>query len=137
MITMVDTSEPSLILALSTERARRQLSKDAAAKRLYDQKTMAANFAWMRPNELIFNYVVNNWLMGEDPPAFDIPAWNADSTNLPAAFDHDFIELYATNAASTGALTMLAPRSTCRRSIATTTSWPGTPTTSPRGGPAT
>jgi polyhydroxyalkanoate synthase subunit PhaC len=107
MITVIDTSEPSLIQALSTDRVRRQLSKDAAAKRIYD-KTMASNFAWMRPNDLVFNYMVNNWLMGNDPPAFDILAWNADSTNSAAAFDRDLIELYATNAAATpGALTVL------------------------------
>lgn len=108
MITMIDTSEPSLIQALSTDRVRGTLNEDATAKRIYDQKTMATNFAWMRPNDLIFNYVVNNWLMGSDPPAFDILAWNADSTNLAAAFDRDLIELYVTNAAATpGALTVL------------------------------
>ena len=45
---------------------------------------MGAVFSWMRPDDLIFNYLVNQWLMGEDPPAFDILAWNADGTNLPA-----------------------------------------------------
>ena len=39
----------------------------------------------LRANDLIFNYVVSNWLMGQDPPAFDILAWNADSTRMPAA----------------------------------------------------
>ena len=58
--------------------------------------------------DLIFNYVVNNWLMGEDPPAFDILAWNADSSNLTAALDRDLIELYANNAAATpGEVTVL------------------------------
>ena len=41
-------------------------------------------FTWMRPNELVWNYWVNNYLMGNNPPAFDILAWNADGTNLPA-----------------------------------------------------
>ena len=58
---------------------------------------MAQNFAWMRPNDLIFNYVVNNWLMGEDPPAFDILAWNSDSTALSARFDADMLDIYADN----------------------------------------
>jgi polyhydroxyalkanoate synthase subunit PhaC len=107
-ITMIDTSAPSLIEVLATDRVRRTVKQDAAAGRIYDHKAIASNFAWMRPNDLIFNYVVNNWLMGEDPPAFDILAWNADSTNLTAAFDRDLIELYATNAAATpGALTVL------------------------------
>lgn len=108
VVTMLDTSEPSLVEVLATDRVRRQLSKDAAAQKIYDHSAIATNFAWMRPNDLIFNYVVSNWLLGESPPAFDILAWNADSTNLTAAFDHDLIELYAANAAATpGALTVL------------------------------
>ncbi|MBW3604780.1 MAG: alpha/beta fold hydrolase [Actinobacteria bacterium] len=45
---------------------------------------MRGTFDALRPNDLIFNYVVNNWLKGEDPPPFDILTWNADSTNMPA-----------------------------------------------------
>ena len=47
--------------------------------------TMAGTFDILRANDLIFNYVVSNWLMGQKPPAFDILAWNADSTRMPAA----------------------------------------------------
>ena len=46
---------------------------------------MAGTFDVLRANDLIFNYVVSNWLMGQTPPAFDILAWNADSTRMPAA----------------------------------------------------
>jgi polyhydroxyalkanoate synthase len=45
---------------------------------------MRGTFDALRANDLIFSYVVNNWLKGEDPPPFDILAWNADSTNMPA-----------------------------------------------------
>ena len=48
-------------------------------------ETMAGTFDILRANDLIFNYVVSNWLMGQPPPAFDILAWNADSTRMPAA----------------------------------------------------
>ena len=48
-------------------------------------ETMAGTFDILRANDLIFNYVVSNWLMGQQPPAFDILAWNADSTRMPAA----------------------------------------------------
>ena len=43
----------------------------------------------MRANDLIWNYVVSSWLMGEDPPAFDLLSWNADSTRMPAEM-HSF-----------------------------------------------
>jgi polyhydroxyalkanoate synthase len=45
---------------------------------------MAHTFDLLRANDLVFRYVASNWLMGEDPPAFDILAWNADSTRMPA-----------------------------------------------------
>jgi polyhydroxyalkanoate synthase len=46
---------------------------------------MAGTFDILRANDLIFSYVASNWLMGQDPPAFDILAWNTDSTRMPAA----------------------------------------------------
>jgi polyhydroxyalkanoate synthase len=55
-------------------------------------------FTWLRPNDLVWNYWVNNYLMGESPPAFDILAWNKDSTNMPAKLHKDFLELFQSNA---------------------------------------
>ena len=54
-------------------------------------------FTWLRPTDLVWNYWVNNYLMGEDPPAFDILAWNADSTNLPRQLHSDFLGLFEHN----------------------------------------
>jgi polyhydroxyalkanoate synthase len=69
---------------------------------------LARMFAWMRPNDLIWNYWVNNYLLGENPPAFDILLWNADTTRLPAGLHSDFLDLYRSNGLATpGTLTIL------------------------------
>ena len=58
---------------------------------------LAQMFAWMRPNDLIWNYVVNNYLLGNDPPAHDILFWNNDTTRLPARLHADFLDLFESN----------------------------------------
>ncbi len=58
---------------------------------------LARMFAWMRPNDLIWNYWVNNYLMGNAPPAFDILYWNNDTTRLPARLHADFLDLIGAN----------------------------------------
>src|SRR5215475_4484026 len=58
---------------------------------------LARMFAWMRPNDLIWNYWVNNYLLGNSPPAFDVLYWNNDTTRLPARLHGDFLDLMTTN----------------------------------------
>jgi polyhydroxyalkanoate synthase len=58
---------------------------------------LARMFAWMRPNDLIWNYWVNNYLLGNEPPAFDILYWNNDTTRLPASLHADFLDLIGAN----------------------------------------
>jgi len=71
-------------------------------------RSMGSAFSWMRPDDLIFNYVVNQWLMGEDPPAFDVLEWNADGTNLPAALHEQFLQIFRENTlVRPGAMTVL------------------------------
>ena len=54
-------------------------------------KDIARTFDLLRANDLVFRYVVDSWLMGEPPPAFDLLAWNADSTNLPGRAHAEFL----------------------------------------------
>jgi polyhydroxyalkanoate synthase len=71
---------------------------DVARKGYLDGRALQGVFAWLRPNDLIWSYVVNNYLLGKQPPAFDILFWNADTTNLAAALHRDLAELALTNA---------------------------------------
>jgi polyhydroxyalkanoate synthase len=68
-------------------------------------------FAWLRPNDLIWNYWVNNYLQGKPPPAFDILYWNADTTRMAAALHRGFLDLTVDNQLTKpGAATMLGSR---------------------------
>ncbi|HEX9370904.1 MAG TPA: alpha/beta fold hydrolase [Roseiflexaceae bacterium] len=78
------------------------------ARGILDGRDLARVFNWMRPNDLIWNYWVNNYLLGEDPPAFDLLYWNNDTTNLPARLHSDMLDLYLANPyRRPGALTLL------------------------------
>ena len=74
-----------------------KLAKQRAAKKgVIKADDLARGFAWLRPNDLIWGYVINNYLLGMDPPAFDVLYWNSDATNLSASLMGDFLTLYET-----------------------------------------
>jgi len=54
-------------------------------------------FAWLRPNDLIWNYWVNNYLIGNDPPSFDMLYWNNDTTRLPAKLHGEMLDIALSN----------------------------------------
>jgi polyhydroxyalkanoate synthase len=71
-------------------------------------EALASVFAWLRPNDLIWNYVVNNYLLGKEPPAFDILYWNQDAVRMAAGLHRDFINMALDNAlAKPGGLRVL------------------------------
>ena len=73
-------------------------------------KSMAGTFDVLRANDLIFNYVVSNWLLGQKPPAFDILAWNNDSTVMPAAMHTFYLRnFYVKNLLAQGELEIAGP----------------------------
>jgi polyhydroxyalkanoate synthase len=83
--TLLDYAEPGQLGCFVDEGTVRKLERRMARKGYLDGADMAGAFNSLRANELIFSYVASNWLMGEQPPAFDLLAWNADATRLPAA----------------------------------------------------
>jgi polyhydroxyalkanoate synthase len=83
--TLLDYTEPGQLGCFLDEGTISKLERRMARKGYLDGADMAGAFNVLRANDLIFSYVASNWLMGEQPPAFDLLAWNADSTRLPAA----------------------------------------------------
>jgi polyhydroxyalkanoate synthase len=88
-------SSMGLFANLETLEIARTLS---GARGVLEGKELAKVFAWLRPNDLIWNYWVNNYLMGQAPPTFDVLYWNADTTRLPARLHTDFLALLESNA---------------------------------------
>jgi polyhydroxyalkanoate synthase len=58
-----------------------------------DGRILGEVFAWLRPGDLVWNYWVNNYLLGRVPPAFDVLYWNADTTRMSARLHADFVDL--------------------------------------------
>ncbi|MCK0099365.1 alpha/beta fold hydrolase [Qipengyuania sp. S6317L1] len=94
--------------SLVSENGMEIAKKRAAKKGIIKADDLARGFAWLRPNDLIWNYVINNYLLGMDPPAFDVLYWNSDATNLSASLMGDFLTLYETLAFSTPGETEMA-----------------------------
>lgn len=88
--------EDSDVGVLVTKRGIEMARKRSAKKGVLAGSDLSRVFAWLRPNDLVWNYVVNNYLHGQKPPAFDVLYWNNDFTNLSAALHSDYLSLYET-----------------------------------------
>jgi polyhydroxyalkanoate synthase subunit PhaC len=107
-VTVLDTSEAGTALSLMDGSTAAASVLASRTRGYLDGRTLAEVFAWLRPDDLIWNYWVNNYLEGKTPPPFDVLYWNADTTRMPAALHRDFIELSLANKLTkAGAATML------------------------------
>lgn len=97
-VTVLDQAQAGLPSALLSHKAAAASTRASAEKGYLDGRTLAEVFAWLRPNDLIWNYWVNNYLMGHAPKAFDILYWNADPVRMTAAMHRDFMDLAIRNA---------------------------------------
>ena len=108
LVTVLDQERAGLAGAVIDERTARLAAAASRARGYLDGRALAEVFAWLRPNDLIWNYWVNNYLLGQKPPPFDILFWNADTTRMTAGLHRDFLRLGAANAlVRPGAATML------------------------------
>ncbi|MBV8429850.1 MAG: alpha/beta fold hydrolase [Solirubrobacterales bacterium] len=106
-VTLLDFDIPAPIGAFGLAPLLAVAAERSARPGVLAAKDLAPVFTWMRPDDLVWRYWVNNYLLGEDPPAFDILAWNADGTNLPAALHRQFLEIFRRNVLVTGELEVL------------------------------
>ena len=94
----VDFSEAGDLKLFLGDETMGLLTQLTAEKGYLDGRYMAATFNLLRGRDLIWNYVVNNYLLGEEPAPFDLLHWNSDTTNLPAGWHRNYLEtLYKGN----------------------------------------
>jgi poly[(R)-3-hydroxyalkanoate] polymerase subunit PhaC len=98
MVCALDQSRMGTTGALASREVAAAAVAESARKGYLDGRALAGVFAWLRPNDLIWNYVVNNYLLGKDPPAFDILYWNQDTVRLAAGLHRDLIHMALDNA---------------------------------------
>jgi polyhydroxyalkanoate synthase len=87
----IDSTRATDAEALVTREVAAAAVAESARKGYLDGQALAGVFAWLRPNDMVWNYVVNNYLLGKEPPAFDILYWNQDAVRLAAGLHRDFV----------------------------------------------
>ncbi|MGH3150258.1 MAG: PHA/PHB synthase family protein, partial [Streptosporangiaceae bacterium] len=96
-VTLLDWGQEVPIKAFSASRLLALARWNSARQGVISARDMGGAFTWMRPDDLVWKAWVNNYLMGDKPPAFDVLAWNADGTNLPAALHAQFLDIFEHN----------------------------------------
>ncbi len=86
LTSFLDFSDTGVLDVFIDESFVQYREKEIGQGGLMKGKDLSSTFSFLRPNDLVWNYVVGNYLKGETPPAFDLLYWNSDSTNLPGPF---------------------------------------------------
>ena len=86
LTSLLDFSDTGILDIFIDETSVKYREAEMGKGGLLKGKELASTFSFLRPNDLVWNYVVGNYLKGETPPPFDLLYWNSDSTNLPGPF---------------------------------------------------
>ncbi|WP_426146663.1 PHA/PHB synthase family protein [Polaromonas sp. DSR2-3-2] len=86
LTSLLDFSDTGILDIFIDETSVKYREAEMGKGGLLKGKDLASTFSFLRPNDLVWNYVVGNYLKGETPPPFDLLYWNSDSTNLPGPF---------------------------------------------------
>nr|WP_298171458.1 class II poly(R)-hydroxyalkanoic acid synthase [uncultured Pseudomonas sp.] len=97
MVSLLDSRIDSPPTLFADEQTLETAKRRSYQRGVLDGRDMAKVFAWMRPNDLVWNYWINNYLLGKEPPAFDVLYWNNDNTRLPAALHGEMIDFFKHN----------------------------------------
>jgi polyhydroxyalkanoate synthase len=86
LTSLLDFTDTGILDVFIDESFVNYREKEMGQGGLMKGKDLSSTFSFLRPNDLVWNYVVGNYLKGETPPPFDLLYWNSDSTNLPGPF---------------------------------------------------
>lgn len=108
MVCALDNDTEGTMAALAGRDVAAAAVAESARKGYLDGRALEGVFTWLRPNDLVWNYFVNNYLLGKAPPAFDVLYWNQDTVRLAAGLHRDFINVGLENSfAHPGSLEVL------------------------------
>jgi len=108
LTSLLDFSDTGILDIFIDETAVKFREMQMGQGGLLKGQDLASTFSFLRPNDLVWNYVVGNYLKGETPPPFDLLYWNSDSTNLPGPFYAWYLRntYFENNLAKPGKLTI-------------------------------
>ena len=86
LTTLLDFTDTGILDVFIDESSVRKREMQMGKGGMMKGQDLASTFSFLRPNDLVWNYVVGNYLKGDTPPPFDLLYWNSDSTNLPGPF---------------------------------------------------
>jgi polyhydroxyalkanoate synthase len=111
MNTLLDFTLPGQLGVFTDDETITRLTRVMQRKGYLPADSMATTFNLLRGRDLVWNYVVNDWLLGEEPAPFDMLSWNADSTRMPATMHTEYLRsLYLENRLAKGELELAGER---------------------------